>query len=33
MSSDVITGKFKDLTVMVTKLCKKIDQLEERGAE
>ena len=29
----VITGIIKDLTVMVTKLCKKIDRLEERRAE
>ena len=29
----VITGLIKDLTMMVTKLCKKIDRLEERGAE
>jgi len=29
----VITGIIKDLTVMVTKLCKKIDRLEERKAK
>jgi len=29
----VITGFIKDLTVMVTELCKKIDRLEERRAE